>query len=356
MDSINEHEDKSLLLTPLSTNQDLRYSKYYDLVKEARRHVEEDNKLADYESVREICLDVLSTKTKDLHFLSFYLEACLHLGKLHSLAQDLSVAREFILAFFDTMFPLNTQESEPFEAKLTVLTWIKGMYIKTLPLMPLPGTTMSLADWRFIRYHDPHARYNGLIDKSFLLPAHTALKNLCETLDQLMPHHYLNFAEIGDIFLEIEKIPCKDPPQNPENDTPAMGYNEHLLQKNANNTRTSQQAHSPDSSSEQALDQRHVEEIDSRKAAYKALRDLAEFLQMIEPHSMTPPILRMISKWEGKTFPQVISSIANESHDVQILLSILANVKDTMPHPHHDTPEKEIKPHGFSTQELKANG
>ena len=74
--------------------------------------------------------------------------------------------------------------------------------------------------------------------------------------------------------------------------------------------------------------------ISERSHAYKALKDIAQFLKNLDPHSPTPYLVELVATWEGKGLIEIISEIEQGTNESHRILKLLANMTATGPHGH----------------------
>lgn len=63
--------------------------------------------------------------------------------------------------------------------------------------------------------------------------------------------------------------------------------------------------------------------LTSRKAAYRALEAVADYLQGIEPHSPTPYLIRRAVQWGRMPLPQLLQELLREEGDLNRLFKVL---------------------------------
>ena len=135
------------LLTPIAgenpAGADLRYDPVYDKIKDARREDdilpqgdwETERKVADHQLVIKLAGDLLATKTKDLQVAVWLTEALLKREGYGGLRDGLTVVRELLVQFWDTLYP----ELEDGDAELRAgpLEWLATKLDIPLRMVPL---------------------------------------------------------------------------------------------------------------------------------------------------------------------------------------------------------------------------
>ncbi len=283
---------------------DLRYSQIYDDIKESRKSIPEENKKPNYSFIKSTCENILSSQTKDLYILGFYLESLCHVQGFQGIQNGIHILNEFLNCFFDTMFPKVTNDDDPMEPRIKVLSWIKKMYVDVIPLIKLPNSSVTLYDWQLHQHQQSSATFSCYFDKSLITSCQENLNKLSKTIDHFIPYHDLSFKNLIDILNEILSIPVIEVATSVEDQS---------------HSRTPDQSNAP-------MELSNEQEVSNRKMAYKALVDLAYFLETIDPHSLAPIFIKMAASWENKTLPQVLSSISQESQEVKTILQLIGAI------------------------------
>src|SRR6185436_9941786 len=204
--------------------ESLRYQGTYDRISEARR--EDDPSLsqgiyksslkrADWATVETICVEALTTRTKDLQIAGWLLEAWLHLYGFAGVAKGLRLMTGLCDQFWDDLYP--AIESGDLEGRIAPFDWIEQKL--TLKLKQIPLTTpdgindesYSYVDWESachfenLAMKDPRALQEALAkinptvatfraavsatDRSFYLEMRNDLASAidaCELLQQIV--------------------------------------------------------------------------------------------------------------------------------------------------------------------------
>ncbi len=136
------------ILTPIPGDSpagvNLRYDPLYDKVKEARREDDDlpagelpvgPRKTADYQLVIRLVSEALATKTKDLQLAAWLTEALVNREGFDGLAQGLTLLRELLVDFWDTVHP--ELEDGDAELRAAPLDWIGGRIVLAVRKIPL---------------------------------------------------------------------------------------------------------------------------------------------------------------------------------------------------------------------------
>ena len=158
------------LLNPIPgdnpSGTDLRYDPIYEKIKEARREEEEieqgawqhEVKKAEWSTVTKVATETLATKTKDLQIAAWLTEALLKTEGFGGLAQGLTLSKDLIEKFWDTVYP--ELEDGDAELRATPLEWIGSSLAMPVRMVPLNREGHDWLDYtgsRKIGYEDPSA-------------------------------------------------------------------------------------------------------------------------------------------------------------------------------------------------------
>ncbi len=127
--------DFERLLAPITlekpAGESLRYEGTYDLIQSARR--EDDPALpqgiwqtalkkADWAEVREICVDALETRSKDLQLAAWLLEASIHLDGIEGVREGFTVLTGLCTAFWKDLYP--ELDPDDTDSRVAPIQWI----------------------------------------------------------------------------------------------------------------------------------------------------------------------------------------------------------------------------------------
>jgi type VI secretion system protein ImpA len=162
MTSTDHAIDLEALLAPVPGAQpagaDLRYSPIYDKIKAARRAADdkqqgksafgdrddkpsaEDRASAarqDWLEVENLTTDALATKSKDLQFAVWLLEAETYISGFSGAASTLELIRRLLEVYWNTVYPAVQEDDEPLALRVGVLEWINEKLPGILKEIPL---------------------------------------------------------------------------------------------------------------------------------------------------------------------------------------------------------------------------
>ena len=340
------------LLQPIAgTNpagESLRYEGTYDRIAEARR--EDDPKLsqgiykstykrADWAAVSAICVEALTTRTKDLQIAGWLLEAWLHRDGFAGVAKGLRVVAGMCERFWDDVYP--TIDDGDLEGRIAPFDWIEqklSLKLKQVPLtMHAENESYSYVDWERachfenLAMKDPRALQEALAkinptvsvfrnaviatDRSFYLnlvcdldDAIEACAELEELLDEKCGKNAPGFRQLKQALDAIRQLICQDLGE-PEIES-------EVLELESPETVTSE--FEPSSSGGP---------IRSRTDAYRRLSEAADYLLRVEPHSPTPYLVKRAVEWGNMNLPELLQQIVRnegELNEIDRLLQLTA--------------------------------
>ncbi len=364
----------SPILTSLEANEGaglpLRYDAIYDDIKEARR---EDNeqlsrgiwttalKRADFSEVERLCINALSTQSKDLQIMGWLMEAWLILNGLKGGAFSMQMLDQFCRLFWHITYPQVFDND--FEERINIFDWIdktlqnRLLFIEITPVLPnIDLRALNLSDWieavnfdKIVRRSPDSqalladaetsgkvtlARFRrglSLMQKRSLevlyadaLSFLAALTDFQDLSQHLFPSHVPVFTGTRDNLDALIRI---------VNSALELRANEQSTPKDSVNiTDTGDRFGLNDSDSpsmneseqHNASSQNAPEIIAQRADAYRAIHELGKFLMEIDPHSPAPYLLELIVAWEDKKLLQIVSDINEGKSEAHNLLRMLA--------------------------------
>lgn len=337
------------LLQPIAganpAGESLRYEGTYDRIAEARR--EDDPKLsqgiykstykrADWITVSTVCVEALTTRTKDLQIAGWLLEAWLHRDGFAGVAKALRVMAAMCERFWDEMYP----EIEPgdIEGRIAPFDWIEqklSLKLKQIPLTKVTeGETYSYVDWERachfenLAMKDPRALQEALAkinptvsvfrnavratERSFytdlvrdLDDAIEACDQLEQMLDEKCGKNAPGFRQFKQALSSIRQLICQD-----------MGEEE--IESDVLELESPQPAVAE-------IEPTSGGPIRSRADAYRRLSEAADFLLRAEPHSPTPYLVKRAVEWGNMSLPELLQQIVRnegELNEIDRLLQL----------------------------------
>lgn len=352
--------------------ENIRYTTIYDDLKEQRREEDENLpqgiwkrafKKADWAMAEKICINILTTQSKDLQILCWLIEARSRLSPLGHLPESFQMLGAFCKKFWDTAFP-QIEEDESCDERVALFDWIstklcENMY-KTLVTDPStlgePGFTFE--DWSHgkrllqLKAGQEKKKTSSKLDETHLSPeklSHSqsltpnqfyenllntvdlALKALqdCEAvINQKLQGQEVSFYLVRDQLSDLNNIaqgvlskrtpkedsatssppplsnsapepPPKEAPISKAQDQPAPTVNP-VKSKKADTV-------SQPSKASPTL---------TREFAYAQLNKIADFLEKQEPQSLTPLLVRKAANWEKLSLTKVMEDLSTAELDL----------------------------------------
>jgi type VI secretion system protein ImpA len=329
---------------PNPAGESLRYEGTYDRISEARR--EDDASLsqgiykttpkrADWTTTAIICVEALTTRTKDLQIAGWLLESWLHLDGFVGAARGLIVIAGLCERFWDHIYP--SLEEDDLEGRLAPFDWIDqklSLKLKQIPLTkPVDGgERYSFIDWEKachfenLAMKDPRAMQQAKIN-----PTVSTFRAAMMSTDRSFNLELLrNLDSANDACTQVEELldhKCG-------HDAPSLRQFKQALN-------AIQQLISHDLSvrfeeeEETEMETEHPEPIEaeielwssgpirSRNDAYRRLAEIADYLLLTEPHSPTPYLVRRAVEWGNMSLPELLQQIVrneNELNEIDRLL------------------------------------
>ncbi len=333
--------------SPDNVGFDISLSKPYDDIKDAR--FEEDDsvsfgiwerelKKADLESVEQLCVDALKTKSKDFQIAGWLIESLIVLDKFEGLLRGIQILNEFTKAFWKTGYPKNEDNSSDSEQKLRILEWIFDISEKKIMFAPFAwfngADSINLYDYEYavelknsiIRLpnsanaiiegakRDGRRTLEDVINIINVFPQND-VANLLKTFNSIRKAKELfdqSFQEItgnginsfSKVISDLEKI-------------------EKLLSQRK--TEASQETNKSEKEKPTMPKTSPNNEPKLRDEIYDEIAELAKKLEVIEKHSPSSFILNLIVSWKEKTLLEIMDDLKSGDSEAHRLLKFLIN-------------------------------
>ncbi|HIJ88270.1 MAG TPA: type VI secretion system protein TssA [Desulfuromonadales bacterium] len=157
-----DHINLNAIAAPISeespAGEDLRYTKVYDEIKEARRADDDipqgdwqrENKNADMDKVIRVALDALTNKTKDFQIAAWLTEALAIEEGAEGVETGLRILTSLLSQFWDTAYPL--VEDDDFDYRIAPFEFLNERLTTAIRMVPLtdPRTSLgySFSKWK----------------------------------------------------------------------------------------------------------------------------------------------------------------------------------------------------------------
>jgi type VI secretion system protein ImpA len=342
--------DFERIVTPISPEApcgaDLRYMGLHDQIAEQRREDEilpaglweRDTKAANWKTVRELCEDALSTKTKDLQVACWLLEALVRLDGFAGLRDGLHVVRDLHEHFWDGLFPL--PDDGDMGGRVSILEWMNNK----LPLVIRRIPITHGADGFGLFHHEQALKLeNDARSKPEILPQRLADG---EVSREQFRSAFLSTPKAVLVRAEEDVQECWDEYERMDraldarygNDGPGLQDLREALDKTrdlVNELVTEKRKLEPDLMQAEgaelasepaeggmstAEDRGSVPgQLRSRADAYRMLRTAADYLRRTEPHSPVPYLVDRAIRWGEMPLELLLKDmVANGDVRVQI--------------------------------------
>jgi type VI secretion system ImpA family protein len=350
--------DWDKVLAPMAgqcpTGESLRYEGTYDRIEEARRADDPGPpqgiwktalKKADWQTVQALCLEALTTRSKDLQIAVWLLEAWLHLYGLAGVREGMYLVSELCERFWDDLHP--QIKDDDVEYRIAPFEWLNeklAIALKQLP-MTQPDTedipAYTWADWESATHLDyvaskdhtimqeaeatgkvTQARFSDsamLSPKAFYVALWEDLQHAMEATvacESVLQEHLGSRAPSLWQFKEV------------------LGAMQHLVHdilaerpEEAVYSATAVTTALPDMSDDVLEHERERSfgggPIRSRSEAYRRLLEAAEYLLRTEPHSPTPYLVKRAVAWGNMTLVDLLQELVANEHDRKAIYGLL---------------------------------
>ena len=317
----------------------LRYEGTYDRIADARR--EDDPTLsqgiyksalkrADWATVEALCIEALTTRTKDLQIAGWLLEAWLHRYGFAGVAKGWGLMAGLCEEFWDDVYP--SLELGDIDGRLAPFEWLEQKVPIKLKQIPLTapdhtGESYSYVDWESachfenLAMKDPRALQEALAK---INPTVATFRAAVSATD-----HTFYVDLLGDVEEAIDACVLVEQvlDQRCGREAPGLGQFKYAL--GAIHQLISQDLHArneePEADEElfaaAVADETDIElwstgPIRSRADAYRRLSDAADYLLRTEPHSPTPYLVKRAVEWGNMSLPELLQQIVRNEGEL----------------------------------------
>jgi type VI secretion system protein ImpA len=348
------------LLVPIATNggvgEWLRYDPTYGKIRDARR--EEDDgmnrepwegelKRANWQDVERLCRELLTTRTKDLQLVLWFIEARIHIYGINDLQNCTDFLLRYVQNFWQNSYPQITDDPTQ-EFRIHLLEAFLRSTCEQIVLEPISElsqfftSTINLAKCfeadnleksskrggdaadffqkailkglvtmdRIRNALREVNKENGVLKVSQIEEIIKNLNNTDTLLSEKIGNESPRFDEIINLLGELKGLYnlCQKVPEEKNSDQ-------------ADPTKITQNL-SAEENTEKTNKDGNV--ITDRAGVYNALRQLGDFLITLEPHSPSPALIKLVSSWENKTLSQILAELQTSPIEVRSLINMLA--------------------------------
>jgi len=361
------------LLTPIpgdnSAGQDMHMSSSneLDILKEARRsddpafaqgEWQKEIKKADWSKVEKIALDVITTKSKDLQFVGWLLEALAQKYHFDGLNQGLQFIRRLLEAFWDNLYPVI--EDNDLGPRVAKLEWINNNLPSVIYSLPLCSGETGKYSWQDIQQareldnlgrKDPEAMQKAIAEGK--LTQADIDRALNETSDEFILKNYelltqcrQSFTDLDETIPKLYVIKASSPDLRETSVAPslrdlsdAIGIVYDFVAQTARSRQLIDVSHpteheaSMDSSANTVSNKNTLPEkrqmyasgsIQTREDALKVLAEVSLYFKKSEPHSPIYYLLDRAVKWGNMPLDQWLQEMIKEGwSDLPTLLKLI---------------------------------
>ena len=338
--------DVQALLQPIAgynpAGESLRYEGTYDRIADARR--EDDPNLsqgiyksalkrADWATAEAICIEALTTRTKDLQIAAWLLEAWIHRYGFAGVAKGLMLMAALCEEFWDYLYP--SAEDGDFEGRIASFEWLEQKVALKLKLIPLTapdeigGESYSYVDWESachfenLAMKDPRALQEAL---EKINPTVATFRAAVSATDHSLYIELLESVEEAmDACVMVEQVLD----QKCGKQAPGLGQFKHAL--GSIHQLIAQDLHArevvePEEANEEYFTTAAAGDTDielwtsgpirSRTDAYRRLSEAADYLLRTEPHSPTPYLVKRAVDWGTMSLPELLQQIVRNEGEL----------------------------------------
>lgn len=354
------------LLTPFSgkdpAGESLRYTDVYDKIREARREDDpslpqgvwqKDIKKADWDLVIQLCYDALLKRSKDLQIAVWLTEGWMHTDGVVGLSRGLELIYGLSKSFWDCAYP--KLDENGYDHRVVPYDWINDrLSDEVMCVLVTMPTESGALPYRFLDWSESNRleiqrrtspqRANVKQTTPSNIPPLSKIKASIDTTSALFYSHILEECDrslklIGLLDTELQHHLDGESPsfykirEKIENlQRFARGIvTEKGAAKIAATKSTTSPAPTVDAMVASAATIKKPNEsgpIQSREQAYAKLKEIADFLAKIEPHSPTPYLIRKAVTWANKPLGDIFKEVVETQNDVNSFIKLISNVEN----------------------------
>ncbi len=358
------------LLRPLSgddpSGRSLQYDPIYDQIKEARRADDptvprdiwsRDLKVSDWHAVQRLCEGALTSESKDLQICAWLAEAWLHLEGLRGLRRGVDLLLQMSESYWETVHPTL---SEGVDFRVAPFVWVNEKLPEALGQVRIvaphdePILSATWNDWKkalwldkvsarrpqdpeLLRQLESLPTISEFKARSLKTPESFFQENLAVLddaigvtraleafLDDRLERESPSLVRFRDVLEEIRtwtqvvvregtfRRETEGGPEMPETE----GGPEMTEDGNSEGADTVASAAAPQMP-------RAAGPINGRADAYRMLREAAQYLKEVEPHSPTPYLVLKAVSWGDKTLDDLLREFVREGLNLEALFTFL---------------------------------
>ncbi len=356
----------------LPVGESLRYDPIYDDIKEAQRMDDDlpkgiwaqDVKVSDWYKVERLCVEALQKESKDLQLCAWLTEAWLFLYGLEGITQGLRVFSQLAEKYWDTIHP----QIEPTGDKgfrLSPYNWLNEKLSERLKIISITqkndtidSREISFSDYLGLKSHWGNRAGGAAVPKD----KEEAIKEFEKGIALTPRHFFVDLKSQSTLLVEESKnietfVTGKCSAER--DDIPSlyrfrgvleemMVFAEQALKMKGDDISVSGTEEIDQPLDEKALTvtesskatkspgalKEHSPEtlIKSREEAYQTIKEAADYLEHLDPHSPVPPMIKRAIRWGKMPLQDVLQEVIKEPQalqEVKNLLGLGNNTKES---------------------------
>lgn|GEM_PF-4652640 len=261
-------------------------------------HWQRKVKKIDWSAITGQCVQLLSTRSKDLQVAAWLTESLVYGFKLQGLTQGLHAFVELNIKFWEGVHPELEPEDPSLRLRPTI--WL----LRELQLWIITGVLQ--ADDTNISNENPRIRHYTW------QAIRTDLDRLEAFLNEQLPDDAPSFSEIRQ-QVQAEWMASRPSNLSLVADSPPLPQS--TLNSGANNG-----LGAPPMGGFQGY---------TRQRAYEQLDEIAAYLHRVEPHSPVPAVLRGLVSWRDATFEDLLNRLPKDGHNLYDVLKLFKGTEQS---------------------------
>jgi type VI secretion system protein ImpA len=334
--------------------EDISFLPIYDEVREARRaddpaltqgEWETELKTAQWPRVRQLCENILQTKSKDLQVACWYVDALTQLHGFDGLAFGFQVMEVLLTDFWEFLFPEIDEDGA--EERAGKIAWLNKQLSETIRNHPLTSQNSggySWAKWQESRLvanlglRDAAAQEQAVAEGKLApdvfdkatratgLPYYEALREKIRlALDRIAvveTHIDTQFGAMSPGLREVREATeaCANLVAKIIS---GLGGHSHTEQSNAGLPQHGASLPPPGAVNMTPIAAMSVGQIRSRAEAIAALRQVAQFFQLNEPHSPVGLLAGRAARWAEMPLERWLAAVVKDEATLSQLRELL---------------------------------
>jgi len=359
--------DYNAFVAPIAGNNpvgpSLRYDPVYDEIRLARQEDdprlsmgiwETELKKADWNKIEALCVEALTSKSKDLQLAAWLLEAWTMLDGIKGYSLGIQIFISLIEALWDDIHP-QVPDTEDIESRLMIFEWMDTTL--SYRLLSIELTYSKFDQKGFSLGYLKSAQHSDAAKKRLDKPSAQTRedpsknigtveefqKSMEQTSDEYIAEYHENLTIALDSTLSLKKSLTDFVGNQAPSFSILLGTLKEMHRIINNALQTRKPIIKSDPSSEQISQQSSADSpqtmqegapaspqsssdtlsLTTRKDAYKLLDIIAAFLEENDPHSLAPQLIRQLIRWENKNILDIFKEIAQSPQEYETLMKVL---------------------------------